>query len=138
MVNKLQSAIVAVLIVSLMHLGMISSAQAVIVETESVQSAVADQLATENNRAKLTRLIERPEVTRELTQWGFSKDEALARVNAMTDEEVTVAAQKLEKLPAGADGLGTIIGVLLFVFIVLLITDVLGLTKVFPFTRSVR
>ena len=36
--------------------------------------------------------------------------------------------------PWGSDVLGAV----LFVFIVLLVTDILGLTKVFPFTRSVR
>ncbi|WP_367187996.1 PA2779 family protein, partial [Sulfuricurvum sp. RIFOXYD12_FULL_44_77] len=38
---------------------------------------------------------------------------------------------------AGGDG-GSIIGAIVFIFIVLLITDILGLTKVFNFTRSVR
>jgi len=37
-------------------------------------------------------------------------------------------------LPAG----GEILGILLTVFIVLLITDILGFTKVFPFTRSIQ
>jgi hypothetical protein len=38
-------------------------------------------------------------------------------------------------LPAGGS---SVIGVLFAVFIILLITDILGLTKVFPFTRPVR
>ena len=38
-----------------------------------------------------------------------------------------------DKAPAGG-----IIGVILFVFFVLLVTDILGFTKVFPFTRSIR
>lgn len=36
------------------------------------------------------------------------------------------------------DAAGDVLGVLLTVFIVLLITDILGFTKVFPFTRSIR
>ena len=36
--------------------------------------------------------------------------------------------------PAGGD----ILGLVFTVFIILLVTDILGLTKVFPFTRSVR
>jgi hypothetical protein len=38
-------------------------------------------------------------------------------------------------LPAGGTDL---LGVLLFVFIVLLITDILGFTKVFPFTKPIQ
>lgn len=57
------------------------------------------------------------------------------RVAAMSDDEITHLSGKIDKLPAaGSDVLGAV----LFVFIVLLVTDILGLTKVFPFTRSVR
>jgi hypothetical protein len=40
----------------------------------------------------------------------------------------------MDKAPAG----GGIIGAIVLVFLVLLLTDILGFTKVFPFTRSVR
>jgi hypothetical protein len=43
-------------------------------------------------------------------------------------------AGRVDSMPAGGD----IVGVLLFVFVLQLVTDILGLTKVFPFTRSVR
>ena len=33
---------------------------------------------------------------------------------------------------------GPILGIILTIFVVLLITDILGFTKVFPFTRSIR
>jgi hypothetical protein len=56
-------------------------------------------------------------------------------VAALTDEEAAQLAGKLDRLPAGGDG---IVGVLLIVFLVLLITDILGLTKIFPFTKPVR
>ena len=42
-------------------------------------------------------------------------------------------ADQIDSAPAGG-----IIGAILLVFFVLLVTDILGLTKVFPFTRSVR
>ena len=43
-------------------------------------------------------------------------------------------AGRMDQAPAG----GEFLGLLFTVFIVLLVTDILGLTKVFPFTRSVR
>jgi hypothetical protein len=42
---------------------------------------------------------------------------------------------QIDQDPAGA---ADVVGVLFTVFIILLVTDILGLTKVFPFTRSVR
>lgn len=39
--------------------------------------------------------------------------------------------------PTGMAG-GEVIGVLFAILIILLVTDILGLTKVFPFTRSIR
>jgi len=52
----------------------------------------------------------------------------------LTDEEAHTISGKLDQLPAGGD----VIGVVFAVFIILLITDIFGLTKVFPFTRSIR
>ena len=40
--------------------------------------------------------------------------------------------------PLLALAITVVIGVILFVFFVLLVTDILGFTKVFPFTRSIR
>jgi hypothetical protein len=55
-------------------------------------------------------------------------------VAALTDEEARQLAGQVDSLPAGGD----VLGVLLTVFLVLLITDILGFTKIFPFTRPVR
>jgi hypothetical protein len=52
----------------------------------------------------------------------------------MSDDEVAQLAGRIDQAPAGGD----ILGILFTVFIILLITDILGLTKVFPFTRSMR
>jgi Na+-transporting methylmalonyl-CoA/oxaloacetate decarboxylase gamma subunit len=57
------------------------------------------------------------------------------RVAALTDAEVAQMAQQIDSAPAGAN---EILGTIVFIFLILLVTDILGLTKVFPFTRSVR
>ena len=53
----------------------------------------------------------------------------------LTDTEVARIDQHLDQLPAGGS---SVIGALVFIFVLLLITDILGFTKVFPFTRSMR
>jgi hypothetical protein len=65
---------------------------------------------------------------------GLSIEAASQRVAAMSDAEVAQLAGRVEQAPAG----GEVLGILFTVFIVLLFTDILGLTKVFPFTRSIR
>lgn len=107
-----------------------SSAFAGMVDTDkAVDHALVDQ-----GRAKIMALVEREEVRTQLLFHGVTADQAKARVNALTDDEVLQVSGKLDQLPAGGD----VLGLLFTVFIVLLVTDILGFTKVFPFTRSIR
>jgi hypothetical protein len=79
-------------------------------------------------------LLSRDEVREGLIARGVDPAQVRARVAALTDEEARQLARQIDELPAGGD----VLGVLFTVFIVLLITDILGLTKVFPFTRPIR
>jgi hypothetical protein len=95
----------------------------------------AGMLPTQNaDRAHILNVVDREEVRAQLQANGVSVADVKARVAAMTDDEATQLAGQIDRLPAG----GELLGVLLTVFIVLLITDILGFTKVFPFTRSIR
>lgn len=85
-------------------------------------------------RERIRTFLDREDVRKELLAQGVDANAAKARVDAMTDEEVQKVAGKLDSMPAG----GEILGLVFTVFIVLLITDILGFTKVFPFTRSVQ
>lgn len=106
------------------------SAQAGIVATDRVAASAQSQ----DGRERIAAFLDREDVRKALQAQGIDADAAKLRVAAMTDEEVQKVAGKLDQMPAGGD----IIGVLFTVFIILLVTDILGLTKVFPFTRSVR
>ena len=119
------------LITSLLFAGIAQSAQAALVTTEQVVTAAAAQ----QNRAKIAAAFQRPEVQAELQKMGISGEEAQARVAALTDAETAAVANRIDSLPAGGDG---IVGAIVFIFVLLLVTDILGLTKVFPFTRSMH
>ncbi len=119
-------------IVSMLAMGLpLQSASAGIVETDRV---VSHELAGQD-RARISAFLEREDVLARLQQQGVTAGEAQARVSALTDEEAHNIAGKLDQLPAGGE---SILGILLTIFIILLITDILGLTKVFSFTRPVR
>jgi hypothetical protein len=114
--------------------GFVHDVQATLISTEQV--AVAETGRTgEAARAHLMSLLDRAEVAQGLQARGVSVDQARERVAALTDAEAAIVADTMDKAPAGASDL---VGVLVFLFVLLLITDILGFTKVFPFTRSVR
>jgi len=86
-------------------------------------------------RDRVGDLLARAEVRDALAARGVDPAQVEGRIAALTDEEARQLADQLDRLPAGASD---VLGILFAVFIILLITDILGLTKIFPFTRPVR
>ena len=125
--NRTRRFIASLLVVSMTGLGLPPPSHAAIVGTDAALAvAQRDRVAT---------LLGRADVRAQLEAHGVRPADVQARVAALTDAEVAQLAGQLDRLPAGGEG---IIGALVIVFLVLLITDLLGLTKVFPFTRPVR
>ncbi len=52
----------------------------------------------------------------------------------MNDDELTRLQQDFQQLPVGAGAAGTVA----LIFIVLLITDMMGATDIFPFVKKVE
>lgn len=122
----------AFLATAVLFTGSIQAVQAAMISTEQVaQSAITSK--GDQDRANIVNMLLRDEVQAELVARGIDPTEAKSRVAALTDEEASSLSSQLDKAPAGG-----IIGAILLVFFVLLVTDILGFTKVYPFTRSVR
>lgn len=137
--NRKHPVLSCLLAASLSYAGMMHSAQAALIGTEQVaaaQGVASADADAASQRAHVLSYLDRPEVVAGLTERGVSADQARARVAALTDADVTQLAHTLDTAPAGADG--GILGTIVFIFVLLLVTDILGLTKVFPFTRAVR
>lgn len=94
-------------------------------------TAVLDAASPQSDRAKIREILARDDVQQQLLAQGVSPTEVEARVAALSDEEARQMAERLDQLPAGA----SVVGVLFAVFVILLVTDILGLTDVYPFTR---
>jgi hypothetical protein len=109
----------------------LQSTYAVMVATDQAAPSVQSQ----TERERISTFLDRADVRKELQTQGVEANAAKARVAALTDEEVHKIAGNMDKMAAGGD---SILGILLTIFIVLLITDILGFTKVFPFTRSIK
>ncbi len=106
----------------------------------AVAGWVPTRAAVEGPKARLVTVLEREDVARVLADLGVDRAEAARRVAGLTDAEAQLALDEFDRLPAGADGgVGVVVGAVVFIFVVLLITDLLGLTNVFPFVKkSVR
>jgi len=87
--------------------------------------------------SSIDSFLNKQEVQAKLAALGVSNDNIQARLASLTEEELSQISHKIDTLPAGA-GAGGIIGVIVFIFLVLLVTDILGYTKVYSFTRSVQ
>lgn len=87
----------------------------------------------EQARSDIKRVLARKEIRSTLVDQGVDPAEATARVDSLTDTEAINLAQQIEHLPAGGDTLGVLIVVSLIVFLVLLATDLMGYTNIFPF-----
>jgi hypothetical protein len=87
-------------------------------------------------REKVVAFMDRQDVAKYLNAWGVDPVEAKARVAVMTDEEVSTIAGKIDQLPAGGDAVGFLVAVAVIVFVVLLITDIIGVTDVFTFIKK--
>ena len=87
-------------------------------------------------RVYVNSVLAREDLKAALMSQGIDMKEAKARINSLSDTEILLLADKIEQLPAGGDPLSTIIGAVVFIFLVLLITDILGLTDVFTFVKK--
>ena len=111
----------------------------------SVQTAKAQMIGTstviaaqqqEASRDRINAFLGRHDVQQVMVQRGVDAAEAQKRVASLSDSELAKISQAMDQLPAGGDGgVGTVIGAAVLIFLVLLITDIAGLTHVFPFVR---
>ncbi|MEE4600491.1 MAG: PA2779 family protein [Desulfobacteraceae bacterium] len=94
------------------------------------------KINAQDARDHLKTLISRNDIKNALISQGIDPMEAKARVDSLSDSEVIEVADKIEQLPAGGGAFGAVIAASVIVFLVLLITDILGYTDVFPFVKS--
>jgi len=97
---------------------------------------ILKQTQQNHERDRVRMFFDRSEVRRQLEAWGVNSEEAKAWVDSLTDEEIAELSARIDQMPAGAGALGTIVGVAFLVFLVLLITDILGFTDIFPFIKA--
>ena len=116
----------ASLCAGLLLLATVVPAQAGMIGTgEILASGQADA-----DRAQIIRMIERDAVQQQLTAFGVDPARAQERVARMSDAEIAKLQRHIDSAPAGGNSL---FGAAVFIFAVLVVTDMFGVTDVFPF-----
>jgi hypothetical protein len=130
--NYIKRFFSAFLAAAFLFTGSIHTVQAAMISSEQIaESAVTS--SGEQNRALIIATLSREDVQSAMVARGIDPAQAKERVAALTDEEASSVAAQIDQAPAGG-----IIGAIVLIFLVLLLTDILGFTKIFPFTRSVQ
>jgi uncharacterized protein DUF6627 len=70
--------------------------------------------------------LETAVVTQRLTDLGLTPEEALARINSLSDQQVHQFAGNLDSLQAGSEGVGTLIFLVLVAILVVVILQATG------------
>lgn len=107
----------------------VPATQAAMIGTEQLLLSAEQRPA---DRVHLEALLNRSDLAEQLEAAGVDRQQLLARVNALTDDEVAAINNQLDNVPAGGD----IISTAVFIFLVLLVTDILGYTDIFPFVKK--
>lgn len=116
-------------------LTLLGQAQTTLAAVIGTDSALAQtNPSTIQLREQLRTALARDEARAWLQTQGVAPEMVESRIAQLTDQEAQQLAAKLESLPAGGDILGTV----LFIFVVFVITDALGVTDIFPFVHPYK
>jgi hypothetical protein len=99
---------------------------------------LVEQRTAAADRERLAAILLRDDVRQQMEALGVDRNEAIARLASLSDQEVQQIAGQLDELPAGQNVLVGILIVAGAVLLGLVITDLLGLTNVFTVVRPVR
>lgn len=109
-------------------------ANAALVSTDTV----IDSMSAQQDRERVLQFFSREDVSSQYRSLGLNPDEARARVQTMSDEEVRQVAGKLDQMPAGEGVLGFIAFLIILGLLVLAVTDLAGVTDVYPFIHPMK
>jgi len=127
--KSIQKCISILLSITLMSMSF-TSAQAAMISNDHV----INHAQHNSERTELLQTINRADVKEQLFNMGVNAEDIESRIKLMTHEEIAQLNQQIDELPAGGD----VLGVILIVFIVFVITDVIGATDIFPFIKPVN
>ena len=85
--------------------------------------------ASQDRQADLSSIqktLETTVIKQRLMDLGLSSDDAMARINTLSDEQTRKLAANLDSLQAGADGVGAVVFLLVLAIVVVIVLEVTG------------
>ena len=129
MMNLLRRS-TAIFLSTLLALMPLLPAQAAMIGNDQI----ANQGLSHHTRDGLQQQFEQETTQQQLQEWGVNPDQIKSRIDSLTDAELARINQQVNDLQAGGD----VLGILLVIFLVFVITDIIGATDVFPFINPAR
>lgn len=86
------------------------------------------------HRSSVLRALDREDAAQALTRLGVSAEHLVERLDRLTDAELASLAHQSDSLPTGESA----VGALVFILVLLIVLDILGVTNVFPGIRGAR
>ncbi|WP_036255755.1 PA2779 family protein [Spongiibacter marinus] len=105
-----------------------TTASAAMVDT----SVTISEYSLAEDKAALKSALDREDVRERLLDLGISIDDVDTRIDALTADELASLKANMDDMPAGAGA----VGLLAFLVLVFFITDILGITDIFPFVNA--
>jgi len=109
----------------------VMNTQAALLDTDTLLTTTG----TSRSIDELQQLLAREDAQQQLLALGVSPEQVRERVASLSDSELARINQGIDTLHAGGD---SVLGILLVIFIVFVITDVLGATNIFPFIHPIK
>lgn len=127
MTIKLNSIVARLLSVVILFSGVFSA-------NVQAQMISAPQVQQQYDKTQLLNAFEQENAQKILLSMGVDQDQVKERINNLTSEELAQLNSQVDELPAGSG----VLGLIATIFIVLVITDMIGATDVFSFVHKVE
>jgi hypothetical protein len=119
MVRKAKWFVVVAMVMSCM-MGAVASLQG-LAEASVIGSHPADRAAGAQDMAKVQSFLENKIVAQKLVDYGVTPEQALAKVQGMTTQDLHRLASLTERAAVGADGSLGLIGLLVAIILIIVI-----------------
>ncbi|ACN99254.1 PA2779 family protein [Sulfurihydrogenibium azorense] len=126
MINKFKKASIAFTMAGYMTLLSIAPAPAAMVDSVMSQNNTITQNQREADIDKIQRALENQLVKEKLKAYGLTDEEVKQKLDKMSDQQIHMLAQASDKVLAGGDAIGAVIGVLIIVLLIIVILKLLN------------
>jgi len=125
-------------------LGLVILMTALVVPAQPLLAAMVDTASLipepgpQHARDTVCAFLQRADIRQFMISHGIDPAEAAARVDCLTDEDISRIAERVDQLPAGGEFLSTLAVIGVIFFLTLLILDMSGVTDIFSFINPPR